>query len=154
MPKRNIDNLVIENARIIFRNFSGKGDKFNRDGVRTFCVIIEDPDVAARMSDDSWNVKTLKPKDDGDIPVSYIQVMVSYRIYQPGVTLITSKRKTRIGEDSIDLLDYADIKSCDLVISPSEWEVNGKTGVKGYLKSLYVVIEEDEFADKYQDIPE
>ena len=93
--KRNIDNLVIENARIIFRNFSGKGDKFNRDGVRTFCVIIEDPDVAARMSDDSWNVKTLKPKDDGDIPVSYIQVMVSYRIYQPGVTLITSKRKNK-----------------------------------------------------------
>ena len=36
-----MNKLVIDNARLIFKNFSGKGDNYNREGDRNFAVIIE-----------------------------------------------------------------------------------------------------------------
>lgn len=150
MNKR-INDIVIENARIIFRNFSGEESKFNRKGNRNFCVIIDDPIQAQALAEDGWNVKILRPLDEGDEPAHYIQVTVSYTNIPPHVMLITSHNKTELNDDTIGNLDFAEFRNVDLIIRPYSWTVNDKSGVKAYLKSMYVTIDEDPLAEKYAD---
>ena len=59
--------LMIENAKIIFRNFAGKEGMYNAEGDRNFCVLLED-DLAEQLVKDGWNVKTLRAREEDDVP--------------------------------------------------------------------------------------
>lgn len=153
MAKERIPNISVENARIIFRNFAGKESKFNPQGKRNFCLLIND-EQAEKFKHDGWNVKYLNPRDPDDSPQPYIQVAVAFENFPPNVFLIAGGKKTRLDEDSIASLDYAEIENVDLIINPSYWEVSGKSGIKAYLKNMYVTIVENEFEKKYRDLEE
>lgn len=153
MPNNRISDLKIENARIIFRNFSGKEGRFNPSGNRNFCVLI-DNDTAAEMRNDGWNIKYLRPRDPEDEPQAYLPVAVKFDNVPPTVYEITSKGKTQLNEDTIGRLDWLEVKTFDVRITPYRWEMNGNTGIKAYLGSLYAVLVEDDFANKYYDIPD
>ena len=144
--------IRMENARIIWRNFSGKADKFNpKGGKRSFSVVIEDAELASQLIEDGWNVKQLKPRNEEEEgnPRYSMQVKVSFDNKPPRVYLVTRNNKVLMTEDTIDSLDYAEIQNVDLVITPYTYDVNGKSGVAAYLKTMYVTVIEDEFADKY-----
>ena len=144
-------NIVIENARIGFLNFSGEEGKFNPKGRRNFCVFL-DTDLAGRLEEDNWNIKWLKPREEGDEEQAYLQVAVSFDNIPPNIILVSSAGKTLLNDETVNILDWAEIENVDLIIRPYNWEVNGKKGVKGYVKSMYITIIEDEFAHKYADV--
>lgn len=147
------NNISIENARLVFKNFSGKEGKYNPAGRRNFCVLL-DTESAKDLEKQGWNVKWLQPRDEEDEEQAYIQVSVAYNNYPPKVVLISGGGKTILSEDEVSTLDWADLKEVNLIIRPYEWNVNGKSGVKAYLKAGYFEIEEDEFESKYRNIPD
>lgn len=140
--------VTIEDAQIVFRNFKGAEDKYNAAGARNFSVILPE-DVAEQMLADGWNVKELKARDEGDTPTPYVQVAVKYGVRPPRITMLTSTTRTGLGEDTVEMLDYADFETVDLIITGYDWEVNGKTGTKAYLQTMFVTIVEDELDAKY-----
>jgi hypothetical protein len=149
---RNNSTLLIEGAEVIFRNFAGKEGKFNPPGQRNFCLILPE-DIAEEMRRDGWNVKELKPREEGDNPRSYIQVKLKYgKGRPPTVAMISSRGRTNLDEDMIQILDWVEYKNVDLIIRRWDWEINGKTGVAAYLKSFFVTIVEDALEQKYREI--
>ena len=148
MAYKQTNNIMIENARLIFKNFSGEESKFNRGGNKNFCVLL-DHDMAQDLEAEGWNVKYLRPREDGEEPAPYLQVTVAYGNIPPKVIMIAGRNKVPLDSVTIGTLDYAEIRNVDLIIRPYNWTVNGKQGIKAYLKTLYVEIEQDAFASKY-----
>lgn len=148
-------NVIIEDAVIpgFMRNFEGKQKKYNKPGDRNFCVMLSD-DLVEPLQRDGWNVKFLKPRDPEDSPAPYLQVAVGYKIKPPKVVIITSKGRTDLSEEEVILLDWADMAKADLIIRPYPYDVDGNVGIKAYLKSLFVTIQEDYLELKYSDVPE
>ena len=134
--------FMVEDARLLFRNFSGAESQYNRAGDRNFTVVLE-PEAAEAMLADGWNVKYLSAQEEGDEDTPVIQVAVGYKARPPHVIMIAGNRRTPLTEDMIETLDWVEIANCDLVARAYNWEVNGKTGIKAYLQTMYVTIVED-----------
>ena len=140
--------FMVEDAPIIFRNFAGKEGQYNREGDRNFAVVLPF-DVAEQMLADGWNVRYLEAREEGDADTPYISIAVNFKNRPPRVVLLTSTTRTQLDEESVEVLDWADIQSADLIARGYDWSVNGKTGTKAYLQSLFVTIEEDALERKY-----
>ena len=143
--------LEINDAKIIYRNFSGRGDKFNREGDRNFSLLIPDTELADRLVEEGWNVKIKDPRDEGDVPFMHLPVKVKFNDRGPIVYLKTGNKQVRLYEDSVSCLDNIDILSVDLDIRPYDWVIqegtkNEKSGRSAYLQSIRVTQRVDRFA--------
>lgn len=149
-------NIRIAGAKILFPNFEGKADNYNKEGDRSFCVIIP-PDKIEQVLEDGWNVKYLKPREDDpeQISIPYLSVKVRFNPYPPIAEKIQYGRRVKLDEDTIGQLDWLRFENVDLVISPYNYSAmrNRPAGVSAYLKAIYVTVEEDEFGRKYANIP-
>lgn len=155
MPKPPNNEITMEGVRIVFRNFAGEERKYNNAGDRNFAVVLT-PEQAAEMEADGWNVKRRPPKEEGDDEFCFLKVTVSYKGRPPRLIMITKSqnRRTTLDEDTAEMLDYAEYDNVDLIIRPYDWEVNGNTGRKAYLKLIYMTIHEDDLDLKYAHIRE
>ena len=148
----NVNNINIEGATIIWKNFSGERDKFN-PGKRGFSVVIDDAVMADELKQEGWNVKE-RPLQEGADPSEQewtLPVKLNMNRYTQ-VWLIVGNHKTLLNEDTVAQLDVVDIVNCDISIRPYEWEMSGRTGITAYVDSMYVTIRENKFAEKYADL--
>lgn len=146
MPQDN--TILLEDVRIIFRNFAGREGMYNKEGDRNFAVLLP-KEVAEDLLRDGWNVKLLKAREEGEEDQPYLSVTVGFKGRPPMIKMITSRGSTELGEKEVEVLDHVDMAQVDLVIRPYDWSVNGNTGRKAYLQSLYMTIIEDPLALKY-----
>jgi hypothetical protein len=148
---------ILENVKLIFRNFAGAEGKYNAAGDRNTGVLLS-PEIAEAMRADGWNVKQLKPREvDGEVQEGdfWIEVAIKFKGYNPAkVVLVSGKSKTTLTEELAQLADVADIANVDLTLNPYEWDVNGNQGVKAYLGNCFITLNENELDRKYSDLEE
>lgn len=148
----NVNNINIEGATIIWKNFSGERDRFN-PGKRGFSVVIDDAVMADELRNEGWNIKE-RPLQEGADPSEQewtLPVKLNMNRYTQ-VWLIVGNHKTLLDENTVAQLDVVDIIDCDISIRPYEWEMSGRTGITAYVDSMYVTIRENKFAEKYADL--
>lgn len=149
-----IEDYTIKDAKIRWRNFAGRPEKFNlKGGVRNFTIFLTEHD-SNRLTEMGLNVKTLPPIEEGQIPQDILKVKVNFNGRPPRLVMVTHRGRTMLDEDTAMLLDMAEIAKVDLILSPYWWEVNGEEGIAVSLKAIYMTIVEDELEVAYSELPE
>lgn len=152
-------SAIIENATIApyaFRNFSGKETKFNRKGDRNF-VIFLDPDKAHELEGLGAPVQWKEDRyHDGELRPQ-LKVHVKYydrlgnKLRPPKVVQVTSHGKTALDEETIGLLDTAEIEKADIKLDIYDYNSPNGAGKSCALKTMYATLAEDEFESRYYD---
>lgn len=144
--------LEIEDARIIYRNFSGVGSKFNREGDRNFAVIIPNQELCDELLKDGWNVKIKEPREgyEDEQPFMFLPVKIKFNNRGPAAYVVSgNSTPTRLNEETIGMLDEIDILSVNMDLRGYDWDVNGKTGRTAYLQAIEVIQNVDRFGARY-----
>ena len=138
--------LEIDNARIIFRNLEGRGGLYNREGDRSFALVVPDEDARDALIEQGYNVKTKAPRDEDEEPLMYLTIKVKPNGRGPHIYLVSGRNKRELPEESWGLIDQISIADVSLDIHAYDWNVNGKSGRSAYLAAMEVTQNIDRFA--------
>lgn len=153
--RNNPSDLMIEDAKLLFTNFAGSPTRYNSEGGKREFSVALPLNLVEDLERDGWNVKYRKNADgEFDPERPYLGVKVSYKFRAPAIWLIAGGRKQLMTEDTVGTLDNITIKTADVVIHPSVYDVRGQQGISAYVKELYVVMDDESasFASKYADL--
>lgn len=140
--------INFDDVRIIRRNFRGEKGQYNREGSRSFCVVLT-PDEAAELEARGCRPKMKPSRENPDELYCFIPIAVSYVNYPPKIYRVVGDQMTLLTEANVGVLDSSDIIKIDFCVNCRRWEVNGDRGVKLYVNALYATVEEDVFASRY-----
>lgn len=157
LPKRP-DPIVIEGARIKFKNFAGEARQYNPAGQRNFVLCLPD-DLAQQLTAEGWNVKWkpgLNPEDPDEaqlvVKVKYNESSDDHR-RDPIAYLVQGRRKIALDARTVATLDRLVPLNIDLVVRPYVWDINGNVGITAYLDEIYYTAVEG-LSSKYADYEE
>lgn len=153
------EKTTLMNAKLIFKNFSGKPSDFNVAGDRNFCIVL-DEDLANELLAIGWPVKVKPPRDDSDDEGNFCYMKIKVKFgdnpnLHPQIFRIVNGNKVKLTENTVGCLDYDAITNVDLRIRPYNYPPKGNRpgGVTAYLESMYVTVEDDPLAAKYNSEP-
>lgn len=153
MVEQRPNNATIDDARLLFRNFGGAADKYNAAGIRSFHVVLSQEGAEA-MQADGFNVKFPPPREDGQQRDPHVKVNVNMESGRPPkIYVVTSKGKTLLEKDMLNMLDWAVFARVDLIINRYErdWG-DGRKTVTAYLQTMFAFILEDELELRYAEL--
>ena len=148
------NTVTLNNVGIIFPNFAGRTDQYNKTGVRSFSVAIS-YETAEAMLADGFNVKFPKPNpeidpdDDRRLPTLNITVSNDHDNIPYGIRifLVDGENEQRVDNTNLDMLDGLDIDYANVKFSVYDWSVNGNSGRKPYVQSLQLFLKDYSFGE-------
>lgn len=140
--------LQIDDARLIYRNFSGTNGRYCKDGEGDFAVVIPDEETAKELIERGWNVTVRPPRDDGEEPFRFLKVKFKIDSKTLRVYLNSNGHTNILEKDCYGILDHIDILKADLDIRPFKWEKNGDSGISAWLNVISVTQRTDRFAER------
>lgn len=152
ISRDNRNRPVIEDAVLMWKNFSGTAKQYNAEGDRNVTLRIDDDEVFRQLVEDGYNVKEKEPREGYDEGLRTLQLSVGYKEGNrpPQIIMITSRGRTPLTEATVGALDFSIIKKADIIINPYHWgPIRGESGVKAYLETAYLTIEENPLELKY-----
>lgn len=153
-------HLVLKDVKISMRNFRGLDrNGFNPQHRRTFWLLLDPErfDIQAMMND-GWNIKEIQKREghEDDPTMFRLEVEVRWDNFPPVIHQVTKLengkyKRTLMTEKSSEVFDSSDIVNCNLEIGHGKtWYMNGKYGIKAYLKKAQIEVAVDEW-DSYYD---
>src|SRR3954469_8246662 len=133
------ETATFRDARLIYKNFSGKAGKFNMEGVRNFSIMMGEKEGLA-LKRDRWNVKPMKRQEEDEEQFFHLKVSVNFDNRPPRIWLVTGlgQYRTMLDEDAVRAIDVLEAVKVDLEIVAYDWTLaSGESGRKAYLSTLF-----------------
>lgn len=148
-----MNNLIIQDAKVIFPNFSGREGRYNREGNRCFSVMVPDEKLAMQLKADGWNIKERVINDEatGEYYINGVNINFSYYI-KPIIHYISNGNEIELTEELLDSgiaaqLDGRGAEHYDISIRPKTWErSDGSIGIKGYVDEMRIIAKKSLFS--------
>ena len=147
-----MNNLIIEDANVIFPNFSGRESRYNRAGNRCFSVVVPDKDLAMQLREDGWNIRERIINDEptGEYYINGVNLNYDYYL-KPIIIYVTNGNEIELTPELLDAgiaaqLDGRGAERYDMSIRPKSWErSDGSIGIKGYVDEMRIIAKKSLF---------